>query len=59
MIERYFEQRGRMFYQGQRIEEVFPEKYYQIGATPEFIEKARIHEEQTSKYTATNKARTP
>lgn len=44
MIERYFEARGRMFYQGQKIEEIFPEKYYQIGATPEFIEKARLHE---------------
>lgn len=28
MMERYFESTGHKFYQGQNIEEIFPDKYY-------------------------------
>ena len=40
---KYFESRAERFYKGDKLEgEVFPEKAYQFGATPEFIEKAFV-----------------
>ena len=43
LMESYFENRSEKFYKGEHVEDFFPELHYQVGATPEFKEKARIH----------------
>lgn len=36
---------GDRFYADERIDDIKPEYHYQVGATPEYIEKAREHSE--------------
>ena len=43
ICEQYFSGAGEKLYNGEKLAEVFPERGYQIGATPEFVEKARDH----------------
>jgi hypothetical protein len=43
LMEKYFERSGELFYTGEKVEDIHPEYHYQVGATPEFIEKARDH----------------
>jgi isopenicillin N synthase-like dioxygenase len=60
MMAKYFESRAERFYKGDKLEgEVFPEKAYQFGATPELIEKARCHEKLVNSLTPENKPRSP
>ena len=47
MMEDYFEKTGDMFYAGKDCsKDIKPECHYQVGATPDFIEKARDHSEK-------------
>lgn len=45
VMEKYFENRGEKFYRGEEISDIKPETSYQVGATPEFVEVSREHEE--------------
>ena len=45
MMEDYFEKTGDKFYAGQEVSDIRPDIFYQVGATPELIEKARDHSE--------------
>jgi hypothetical protein len=46
LMENYFERTGELFYTGEKVPDIKPECHYQVGATPEFIEKARDHSEK-------------
>jgi len=46
MMEDYFEQAGDLFYAGKEVADIKKDWFYQVGATPEFIEKARDHSEK-------------
>lgn len=46
LMENYFERTGELFYTGEKVPDIKPECHYQVGATPEFIEKARNHSEK-------------
>lgn len=43
LMEEYFANMGDRFYANERIDDIKPEHHYQVGATPEYIEKAREH----------------
>ena len=58
-MEKYFQSRGKMFYDGKPVKEIFEEKDYQVGATPEFIEHCRDHKDILESYKGENKAYTP
>jgi len=45
LMEDYFWKTGELFYSGEKVDDIKPEHHYQVGATPEFIEKARDHQE--------------
>jgi len=45
LMEEYFEKTGEKFYRGEDVDDIKAEWMYQVGATPEFIEKARDHSE--------------
>lgn len=55
MMEKYFSTRGELFYTGQELQESRPEIHYQVGVTPEYIEKARNHCERFKDYEGENK----
>ena len=38
-MERYFADVGQRFYNDEYISDIKPEHHYQVGATPEYIEK--------------------
>lgn len=44
MVERYFESVGEEYYAGGELVDMRPELSYQVGVTPESMEKARDHE---------------
>ena len=46
LMEEYFANVGDRFYTNEIIDEIKPEFHYQVGATPEYIEKAREHGER-------------
>jgi len=46
LMEDYFERTGELFYTGEKVEDIKSDCHYQVGATPEFIEKARNHSEK-------------
>ena len=46
LMETYFERTGELYYSGEKVDDIKPECYYQVGSTPEFIEKARDHSEK-------------
>eukprot|EP00354_Favella_ehrenbergii_P008235 CAMPEP_0170467300 /NCGR_PEP_ID=MMETSP0123-20130129/10927_1 /TAXON_ID=182087 /ORGANISM="Favella ehrenbergii, Strain Fehren 1" /LENGTH=371 /DNA_ID=CAMNT_0010733625 /DNA_START=74 /DNA_END=1189 /DNA_ORIENTATION=+ len=48
LMEEYFADVGDRFYANETISDIKPEFHYQVGATPEFIEKARNHSEKLS-----------
>ena len=58
-MEKYFESRGKLFYDGKPVKEIFPEKNYQVGATPEYVEHCRDHKDILESYKGENKAYTP
>lgn len=43
MMEQYYQRAGQQLYNGEQVAEVHPELHFQIGATPEYIERARDH----------------
>jgi len=49
MMEDYFQRTGELFYSGEKCEDFKPEYHYLVGATPEFVEKARDHSERREK----------
>lgn len=59
MMEGYFMSRSKRFYSGKKIPDIMPEYGYQTGATPEYIEKARPHEEFINSLGDTEKPVTP
>jgi hypothetical protein len=40
-MEHFFQKRSTEFYAGKPVPDIFPEDNYQVGATPEYTEKAR------------------
>ena len=46
LMEDYFERTGELFYSGEQVEDIKKDCHYQVGATPELIEKARDHTEK-------------
>jgi isopenicillin N synthase-like dioxygenase len=50
-MEQYYGSSGEKLYNGEKVAEIYPERGYQIGATPEFIEKSRNHCERMQGYT--------
>lgn len=50
MMERYYQSASQKLYNGDKVAEIFPEYGYQVGATPENIEKARNHCERINNY---------
>lgn len=46
LMEGYFADVGQRFYDNEVISDIKAEHHYQVGATPEFIEKARDHQEK-------------
>ena len=59
MMEKYFSKRGQDFYQTKKAQDVYPEYSFQVGATPEFTEKARDHSQLLNDYSEANKPMTP
>ena len=45
-MEEYFADVGDRFYRGEPSSDIKPECHYQVGATPEYLEKARDHSEK-------------
>jgi hypothetical protein len=50
MMARYFKKRSEQFYRGDKLEDCFPEHGYQVGVTPELVERAREHEDTIGKH---------
>lgn len=50
-LQKYFETRSKSFYANQPTKDIYPEYHYQIGATPEYKEKAKDHGKSFSSYT--------
>lgn len=59
MMEKYFSKRAADLYNGRVVADIYPNYDFQVGATPEYTEKARTHEDLTKGYTPENKAYTP
>jgi len=45
-MERYFSQASDKLYSGESLSDAKPEYHYQVGVTPEKIERARNHFEK-------------
>ncbi len=45
-MEQYFADIGEKFYNNEQVSDIKSEYLYQVGATPEYIEKARGHAEK-------------
>ena len=58
MLEQYYIRAASQHYSNQLVPEVKPELHYQVGATPEKVEKARSHCERIQKYEGENAPRT-
>ncbi|CAI2373022.1 unnamed protein product [Moneuplotes crassus] len=55
LLENYFLSRGEMFYNNEELKEARPDIHYQVGVTPENIEKARNHCKRFEDYEGPNK----
>ena len=53
-MEEYFDNAARPYYEGKKLSEAKPEYHYQVGVTPEKIEKARNHYERVKHLPAEN-----
>lgn len=58
-MEKYFDSVAPAFYEGKELEDAKPEFHYQVGATPEYIEKARRHEKKIKTLTEDNLPMSP
>ena len=54
-MEKYFNQASKIQYSGEKLVDAHPELAFQVGATPEFKEKAKSHCERFSKYKDSDK----
>ncbi len=59
MMERFFVKRSSDLYEGRPVEDIYPQFHFEVGATPEFTEKARTHEKLLNSFTEGNKSHTP
>jgi len=55
MMEQYYEKVSKQYYQGNKLDDAFPEHAYQHGVTPEYKEKAREHCGRFAEYDKDNK----
>ena len=55
MVENYFGIRGEELYKTKQVKDMFPEKHFQVGITPEKQEKARNHCTRFAHYTGDDK----
>lgn len=55
LMESYFQRTSKPFYEGKKISDAKPEFHYQVGVTPEKIEKARNHYERVKDLPQENK----
>lgn len=58
-MEQFFHKRSTEFYAGKPVPDIFPEDDFQVGATPEYTEKARDHYNVVNDFKDNNKADTP
>lgn len=49
IMAKYFQQQSEVYYKGGQLEDARPESGYQVGITPELIERARRHDDTISK----------
>lgn len=59
MMERYYQARAKSYHEGNIRDDIFPEVFYQYGATPERKGRLRNHEDIIRSLTAGNEAQTP
>ncbi len=59
MFEDFFHRRSQDLYANKPVADIFPEESFQVGATPEYAERARTLKEVTESYKGNNKADTP
>lgn len=59
MMEKMFSKRAADYYAGREISDVYPDLDYEVGLTPEFVERVRFNEELVKQYTPENKSLTP
>lgn len=52
---RYFQKQSEVYYAGGQLEDAKPESGYQVGVTPELIERARAHADTIEKHFSKNK----
>lgn len=55
MMEKFFDSRSQKYYNNEKVDDIFPQYSYQVGATPEFKERARTHCEMMKGMTGDNK----
>ena len=49
-MEKYFAKRAADLYKGRIVADIYPNYDFQVGATPEYTEKARPHDELVKQY---------
>ena len=59
MMEKYFLSRSKMIENGAKIDDIFPEHGYNVGLTPEKLEKARGHQKFIDSLINENLPKTP
>ena len=55
-MEDFFYKRSAEFYDGKPVPDIFPEDNFQVGATPEYTEKAREHYNVINNFSKENTA---
>lgn len=50
LMVKYFQKQSEVYYAGQKLEDARPEVGYQVGVTPELIERARLHQDSIEKH---------
>jgi hypothetical protein len=56
LMEEFFHRRSAEFYAGKPVPDIFPEDNFQVGATPEYTEKAREHYNVVNNFSKENSA---
>ena len=59
LMEKYFDNVSKPYYEGETLKDVKPEYHYLVGATPEKQEKARKHAKKINTLTEENKPMSP
>lgn len=58
-LEKYFNARSVEYYKNNKAADIYPEHAFQVGATPEYKEKAKDHGKLFESYTKDHKPVTP